>query len=511
MRHINTSLEWLSRNRYSILVAFLFIRFIAFASNGFWSGDFWEHSAVVKEFILRPSQPHHPLFLLSAPNAFMSPYALLVAIFARFLSLSSIEALSIFSLVNFLLLAYGIKRFCTVIWPNTAENTSFYFLLLTLLLWGNNPWPYSGFLHIEIIETVLPYPSTFCIALSLIGLSLFVEKFDSSKLLSNVILFLIVFFVLLSHPLTFIFLASGLFFLTFLTKSIQLIKLIYFIALISVAGITSFLWPYFSLYDLLVSGSKVYHHSNSIMYQDVWNRIWPNILLLPFLWLALRSRQAIIIVVWFLSLCILYVYGILSSNYSYGRIISYCIVLFHILAAGGISQLELNLEKTCSMACKLYRILLIVTLLSLSLYWVPYVATRLLTIANQIIKNNSFINQVSYKNLVFIKNFVTSDQLVLADLDTSWMIPTFGGKVIAALHPQAFIVDIFDRQNDVDSFFSVDANKESRLKVINKYRPQFLLLDLTKPVSKIIENELSEFLVQINSNDQYRLFEVLLN
>ena len=126
----NQSIDLISKYRYSILVIFLFIRFAAFASNGFWSGDFWEHSAAIKELMERPLHPQHPLFLSDASHPFMSPYSLLVATFARMLSLNSIEALTIFSLLNFLLLAYGFKRFASIITPSTSTTTAFYFLLL---------------------------------------------------------------------------------------------------------------------------------------------------------------------------------------------------------------------------------------------------------------------------------------------------------------------------------------------------------------------------------------------
>ena len=507
-RFVNLSLDWISRHRYSILVAFLFIRFLSFASNGFWSGDFWEHSAVVKALIERPFHPQHPLFLLDTPNAFMSPYALLVATFARVLSLSAINALSIFSLANFLLLAYGAKRFCSVISPNYAESTAFYFILLTLMLWGNNPWPYSGFFHIEIIETVLPYPSTFSIALSLIGLSLFLKPINTDKLLSNSILCLIIWTVLLSHPLTFIFLSSGLFFLSFSYNSFPFKKLFTLGCLILIACVTALFWPYFSLYDLIVGGSKVYHTSNLVMYLNVWDRVWPNIILLPCLFLALRTRLTVMIVLWFIALCLIYIYGKLSSNYSYGRIISYCILLLHVIAANGLTRFEFGLQKTYINTIKIYHLLLIYALLALSLNWLPSTVTRLLTIGNQISKNKSFVNQISYKNLVFIKNFINPDQLVLADIETSWLVPTFGGKVIAALHPQAFVPDTFDRQRDLNMFFSTDTNKEQRIEMIHKYRPQFLLLDLSKPTTSQIERDLHQFIEPINSNDQYLLLRL---
>lgn len=503
------SLDWTSRHRYSLLVAFLFIRIVTFASNGFWSGDFWEHSAVIKELIERPLNPQHPLFLLDAPNAFMSPYSLLVATFARLLSINSIEALSIFSLINFLLLAYGLRRFCSVIAPEHAEISAFYSLILTLLLWGNDPWPYSGFLHIQIIETVLPYPSTFSIALSLIGISLFIKSINAAKTLTNFVLYFILCFVLLSHPLTFIFLLSGLFFLCFYNSKSLFKNLIKLSTLVVATFFTAAIWPYFSIFELLLSGSKVYHTSNLVMYLNIFDRIWPNIFLLPFIGLMFNSRIKAIVLLWIITLLFLYGYGTISSNYSYGRILSYCILLFHINAACVLAQLESNFEKTHLIASNIYRSLLFIFLVVCSFAWLPSSSSRLLTIANQIRKHHSFINKVTYKNLIFIKDHIASNQLVLSDLQTSWLIPTFNGKVIAALHPQAFIPDALVRQQDINIFFNENTTNDERMVIINKYHPEFLLLNVNNPSSYLIERNLSEFIELLDSNDQYRLFKFL--
>ncbi len=506
-RFISLFLSWISQYRYSVLVLILFLKFFTFATNGFWSGDFWEHSAAVKEFIERSSHPQHPLFLLDAPSAFMSPYAFLVAALARTLSLNAIDALSIFSLFNFLLFAFGLKRFCSVVSPVRGEVTAFYTLLFTLFLWGNSPWPYSGFLHFEIIETVLPYPSSFSIALSLIGLSLFLKPFTRFITINNLLLFIIVWFVLLSHPLTFIFLLSGLFFLSFSSDLFPFKKLLSISLVIFLAGITALFWPYFSLYDLLVGGSKVYHTSNLVMYLNVWDRIWPNFILLPILFWASRFRILFITFLWLISLCILYVYGTVSSNYSYGRIISYCILIFHIIAACGLSYFESIIIRTHSLIYKSYHVLLISILFILSMSWLPFATTRLLTLVNQIYKNTFFVNQNTYKNLVFLNRYISSDQLVLSDINTSWLVPSFGGKVIAALHPQAFVDDFFDRQTDINIFFDSHSTIEQRINIIRKYKPHFLLLDLQNEVSSIIENDFKHLIELLDSNERFRLFK----
>ena len=133
--YLNNAGIWLSQHRYTILVSFLFLRLLAFTSNGFWSGDFWEHSAVVKVLSENPFNPNHPILLLKAPHAFMSPYSLFVAILSKISGLSSVDALSVFGLFNFLLFAYGLKLFCSIFTQASSEKIAFYTLLFSLFFY----------------------------------------------------------------------------------------------------------------------------------------------------------------------------------------------------------------------------------------------------------------------------------------------------------------------------------------------------------------------------------------
>jgi len=59
--YLNIMGNMLSQYRYTILVSLLFLVLLAFTSNGFWSGDFWEHSAVVKALRESHLNQNHPI------------------------------------------------------------------------------------------------------------------------------------------------------------------------------------------------------------------------------------------------------------------------------------------------------------------------------------------------------------------------------------------------------------------------------------------------------------------
>src|SRR5262245_17984754 len=54
-----------------------------YALRGYFSSDFWEHAAVVRELSVRPLAPRHPLLAVDAPHAYASPYHLAVGLAAR--------------------------------------------------------------------------------------------------------------------------------------------------------------------------------------------------------------------------------------------------------------------------------------------------------------------------------------------------------------------------------------------------------------------------------------------
>jgi len=71
-------------NRYLIASLFLFVVMILHSLYSYWVGDFWEHSAVVKELSTHPLYPQHPLFIVNKAHHGFSPYLLFVGLLLAF-------------------------------------------------------------------------------------------------------------------------------------------------------------------------------------------------------------------------------------------------------------------------------------------------------------------------------------------------------------------------------------------------------------------------------------------
>ncbi len=55
-------------------------------------------------------------------------------------------------------------------------------------------------------------------------------------------------------------------------------------------------------------------------------------------------------------------------------------------------------------------------------------------------------------------------------------MPTFGGKIVAAYHPLAFVPDQEIRKFDLDRFFKEQASFSERQRIIRKYQAHYLLV-----------------------------------
>jgi hypothetical protein len=500
-------ISFISENRYILLVALILFKVGVQATNGIWYEDFWEHSAVVFALMQDSLTAAHPILDLSAPHSFVSPYHLFVAKFAQAFHLSSIDGLGFFGIINFCLFAYGINFYCNAFVNKETKFTNFYALLFILFLWGYRPWGFSGFFHFKLLADVLPYPSTFTTAISLIGLRLGFKSAQHKKIADLLLLILICTLVLLSHPLTFIFLASGLLSQS-VTSQDKFVSTAQTVVLLTVASVIAIVWPYSSIITLLTGAANVYHASNQIMYRDVFIRVWPILALSPLLWRIAKDKAFQPTFLHLTALIAIYIFGWLTGKYSYGRDITFIAILIQILIASQFayfenifSQSHPNLVSTC-------RVSIGVILLCLASKWLYPTMTRSMTVLNSIVSGRIVSNQHTYKNLTFLPAHIKYGRSILSDIETSWLVPSFAGKVIGALHVQAFVADDELRRVDLIEFFASETSAAKRQSIIQKYKPDYFLIDklAIKEWVKIL-NQVDSFskTSKIFENDQYLL------
>ena len=77
-------------------------------------------------------------------------------------------------------------------------------------------------------------------------------------------------------------------------------------------------------------------------------------------------------------------------------------------------------------------------------------------------------------------HYTNQYNVIISDISTSWRIPTYGRKVIAGIHAQAFIKDHDERKHDLVTFFNETSDNGKRAKIIRKYNASYILIDKSK-------------------------------
>ena len=498
LKLINSFIDLLVARRFHILFLLLLLQVVIFCLQGIWVEDFWEHSAAVNELIRHPFKPGHPQLDVNAAHPFLNPYAFVVAQVARLFHLDAISALSIFGVLNYCLFCYGLHAFIASLQLHAQTNNpqrrsednntlTFYALLLILFLWGGNPWPYSGFFNYEIFFWNLTYPSTFIGGLSLLGLAFNARHQLDRNYAYLLVLIALTTTVLLTHPLTAQFLLIGFFAQIFTpqtTKSAQAFTrfaqfncLIRIVIVFAASLALSMLWPFYPILELFQGAAKVYDISNGDMYFHFLTRTWPFMVLAPlFLWMLFKRALRPLLIIFVATACI-YGLGYLTERYSFGRIVSYTIIIIQIACAIAAFQFERWLQCSAPKMARTGQVVTLVLLLFWASQWAPASVSRLLTAGNSLWLGRTVSSQIIYKDYLFLPSHIAPQAVVFADIETSWFIPSFGAKVVAADHPLAFVKDAEQRSQDVVTFFEPQTTIQERSALLKKYQAKYLLLN----------------------------------
>ena len=453
---------------YVLVSAALFVLLSLHTRNAQWNGDFWEHGAVVRELATHPLSPLHPQLHLDAPHAFNSPYHLAVGLFARWTSISAIEALAIAGLANLILFLVGLYLVTATLTGN--RTVPVYVLLFTLLLWGKSPWGYSGFFHIGMLSYALPYASTFAMGIAFIGLWAFMryQRDHRKSLLCLVVIVLA--FVILSHPLTFLFMAMGLAAVALGREEARLSHVLTAASIVLLAFVVAGLWPLYPFYTLVRSGTPAFHEGNAVIYTNVLLRTAPALLGLPFLIQRFLTRRTDPLVVMFAGTAAFYVYGGITENWSFGRLIAPLFLVLHIALADGLLRLSATLKTSDSQRVRRFaQYGPIAFAILVCIVFSP----RILHVAKRSLPGV----QPAHAPYAFLKRHVNQYDVMLSDMETSFIVPVLAGKVVSVTHGLAFVHDIDQRTMSVERFFRPDTSIADRQQVISEYNVSVILFD----------------------------------
>jgi hypothetical protein len=207
-----------------------------------------------------------------------------------------------------------------------------------------------------------------------------------------------------------------------------------------------------------------------------------------------------------LALLALYIWGYYSRQYSFGRSITFLLLLSNILVAQCLIEIERTPKQQ---VVSLIKAITAAALCLVAAAWLYQSTSRLLTIANSLYLGRPIASQISYRDLMFLKDYLQHDDVVLADIESSWILPSLAGKAVATKHPLAFVPDWFLRKGDMIDFFDPKTTAQTRAVILKKYQPQYLLIKKIDSIPwKEILAQFAEDKVPVVNNDNFVLLRL---
>ena len=84
------------------------------------------------------------------------------------------------------------------------------------------------------------------------------------------------------------------------------------------------------------------------------------------------------------------------------------------------------------------------------------------------------------KKLAFLTHIINKNDVVLSDIFTNEMVPTYGGKVIAIANAQAFVNDQENRRTALQEIFSNKISKYELMRIMKYYNVKYILINKNK-------------------------------
>ncbi|PAZ12085.1 hypothetical protein CLM62_32040 [Streptomyces sp. SA15] len=129
-----------------------------------WAGDLGMHAATIQRLRHSLVHPGNPLVDADTPSPYYSPWMLLLGCLARVTGFSVFVVLRIAAVVGLGLLVTGVWRYVRTLSARRAAPALA--LLCLLFLWGPVLFAWSGFLGLNSLALTVSYPSVFALGLA---------------------------------------------------------------------------------------------------------------------------------------------------------------------------------------------------------------------------------------------------------------------------------------------------------------------------------------------------------
>ncbi|MBU0477495.1 hypothetical protein KKC91_02875 [bacterium] len=484
---------------YWILAAVILI-FFSMTSFNYpylkYTRDFWEHTASLKELSSNLITPKNPHINSTVASPRYTIYLLFWAVFKKISGSDVFKTMALASIANILMFLTGLYYFIREYFKD--KKLPFYMLIVMLFFWGGI-FPWSNSYQFRTLIYNLSYPSAFSFACFLWGVYFIVRYLRLHKMGYYFLSILLSFVTFLCHPPTATLLFLTTIVLAIIEKRPSLKERILVILLPFLSVTFCFLWPYFSMYKLFFSTTRssgatqqvgnLLHTLHPLHSKLAIIGLGPMLLGIFFIWNFIIQKKN-----WFITYCFLSCSAVYIISYYFpipfgGRFIFFTAFYLHLAIAYKFRQWKLfslrSLKQTMFYRTeqdlvKSFFIVISICAVAYNLnltkkeYLSDFVSLR----GNKIVFHKSERPSLVNK-FFFLKDKIGTYEVVMSDPKTSWILPTFSGKVVSLLkgHDNPLIEDSLQRRIDNIAFFEEDASEETRRGLLSKYNVSYILLN----------------------------------
>jgi hypothetical protein len=454
--------------------------------------DYWEHSATLRALIDDTWHPKNPHLSSAASSPRFVPSFILSALLAKAFGLDALGAMGIASCLHMLLLFTGIYAFFRVYFRDARAP-----LYAVIVMFGSwyDAWSFSNVYQLKVFFSVVSYPSTAALGLSLFGFTTTLRALREPTrvrwLLWTTVLLAV---LMITHPLTAMMGFAGAGLLAATEREVPFAVRAKVAGAIALGGLLSLAWPYFSVRSVLTGGS---HAEVSAIAQGVTGdgELEPPGKLHMFyrekgltrtlgaalggfpilLFLMARRRH------WFISL------GALSMLLPFvvnayvplplgHRFILLAVFFLQAALVWLLLKLSSGAPEAWSFVTSGWRrwvsgLLIASFLLTLS-WWNVDAAAGSGAYAERRMHAGESIN-VRYSRR--LAELAGAHAVVITDAKSGWPVPTFGPKVLTLWHGNPLVPDEGERNEAVASFFHPAAPPAERQEILERYRVTHVL------------------------------------
>ncbi|MFH1413981.1 MAG: hypothetical protein ABIG56_03965 [Candidatus Omnitrophota bacterium] len=216
-------------------------------------------------------------------------------------------------------------------------------------------------------------------------------------------------------------------------------------------------------------------------------RLGPMLLGILFIWEYIVKRKNMLIILGFLSFFALYILSYFYPVVLGHRFLFFWVFYLHLAIAYKFREWELFSSSTIkgALSCKTDSNLLKLVFIGLFVCALTYnlnLARRDYFRHFVTLKDKKVIfHKPDWEDVVnkfsYFENEIGTYDVVISDLKTSWVLPTFSGKVVSFLKGNPLIKDRYERKRDNIRFFEKDTTKKEREELLEKYNVSFILLN----------------------------------